>query len=69
MVPGRIPGAGEEEAVQVIIDDRVPPPGSGRGDSLSMKGVHLPPKQTMSVAHQAAKDELPSPDQSPGDSG
>lgn len=68
MTPGRITRAYVGEAVRLIISDGVPPRGSGCGYCLVTSSEHLRPKQTISVAHQVATDELPSPDQFSGDS-
>ena len=58
MIPRRITRAHIEEAIRLIIRDGVPRQRRGRSYCLTTKGEHLPPKYTISLAHQVATGEL-----------
>ena len=66
MIPEYITRAHIAEAVQRVIRDGVPPRRKGRGYCLVAYGSHLPPKYTISLAHQVAMDEWLHPDQFSG---
>lgn len=58
MIPRRIARAHIEEAIRIIIRDGVPRRRRSRGYCLATKGEHLPPKYTISLAHQVATGEM-----------
>ena len=66
MIPECITRAHMAEAIQRLIRDGVPPHRRGRGYCLVADGHHLPPKYTISLAHQVAVGAWLPPDQFSG---
>ena len=66
MIPECITRAHIAEAIQRIIRDGFPPQRRGRGYCLVADGKHLPPKYTISLAHQVALGKWLHPDQFSG---
>ena len=54
------------EAIRRILRDGVPPQRRSRGYCLVTNGEHLPPKYTISLAHQVASGECLRPDRFSG---
>ncbi len=66
MIPECITRAHIAEAIQRIMRDGFPPQRRGRGYCLVADGNHLPPKYTISLAHQVAMGEWLHPGQFSG---
>ena len=66
MIPECITRAHIAEAIQRIMRDGFPPQRRGRGYCLVADGSHLPPKYTISLAHQVAMGEWLHPGQFSG---
>ena len=58
MIPAYITETHIEEAIRRIIRDGVPRRRRGRGYCLATSGGHLPPKYTITLAHQVAAGDL-----------
>ena len=58
MIPRRVAREHIEEAIRLIIRYGVPRRRRSRGYCLATKGEHLPPKYTISLAHQVATGEM-----------
>ena len=66
MIPAYITETHIAEAIRRIVHDGVPPRRRGRGYCLATNSVHLPPKYTISLAHQVAMGESLDPDRFSG---
>ena len=66
MIPKCITETHIAEAIRHILRDGVPPQRRSRGYCLVTNGEHLPPKYTISLAHQVASGECLRPDRFSG---